>query len=222
VQKRILASAGIEWTPGQAETRLPDIDLAATGRKLADTLQRAPTQEEVLSSVLYPQVFADFTHHAQEYDNTSVLPTTAFFYGMQAGEEISVEIERGKTLIIRFLTTSDVHEDATRTVFFELNGQPRAVVVRDESVGKVAPERPKADPARKGHVAAPMPGKVSRVNVTPNQTVKEGDALLSIEAMKMETTVYSPLAGVVAEVLVEAGAMVEAADLLVAIGEAGT
>jgi pyruvate carboxylase len=219
LQKRILASAGLEWTPGLSDIRPPDIDPAATAEKLAPEIQRHPTPEEVLSYVLYPQVFTDFAQHVQEYDNTSVLPTTTFFYGMQAGEEISVEIERGKTLIIRYLTTSDVHEDGTRTVFFELNGQPRAVAVRDESAGKVAPERRKADPAERGHVAAPMPGKVSRVNVTQGQRVKEGDALLSIEAMKMETTVYSPRAGVVGEVLADAGATVETKDLLVTIDE---
>jgi len=173
----------------------------------------------VLSCALYPEVFTAFAQHVQEYDNTSVVPTTTFFYGMQAGEEIAVEIERGKTLIIRYLTTSDVHEDGTRTVFFELNGQPRAVIVRDESTGTIAPERRKADPAQKGHVAAPMPGKVSRVNITPGQSVKEGDALLSIEAMKMETTVYSPRAGVVGDVLVDAGDTVETKDLLATIDE---
>jgi pyruvate carboxylase len=219
LQKRILASAGVEWRPGLSEVQPPDIDLAATAQTLAITLQRQPTPEEVLSYVLYPQVFTDFAEHVQEYDNTSVLTTPAFFYGLQAGEEMAVEIERGKTLIIRYLTTSDVHEDGTRTVFFELNGQPRAAAVRDEAAGKLAPEKRKADPAERGHVAAPMPGKVSRVNVTPGQTVKEGDALLSIEAMKMETTVYSPLAGVVGEVLVDAGATVETKDLLVTIGE---
>ena len=219
LQKRILASAGLEWTPGLSDIRPPDIDPAATAEKLASVIQRHPAPEEVLSYVLYPEVFTGFAQHVQEYDNTSVLPTTAFFYGMQAGEEISVEIERGKTLIIRFLTTSDVHEDGTRTVFFELNGQPRAVAVRDESTGKLAPERRKADPAQRGHVAAPMPGKVSRVNITAGQKVKAGDALLSIEAMKMETTVYSPRTGVVDEILVDAGATVETKDLLVTINE---
>jgi pyruvate carboxylase len=221
LQRRVLASAGLEWKPGLADARPADVDLDQTARALQPTLQRAATREEVLSYVLYPQVFADFAQHLQEYDNTSVLPTATFFYGMQAGEEISVEIERGKTLIIRYLTTGDAHEDGTRTVFFELNGQPRAVAVRDESAAKAVPERRKADPSERGHVGAPMPGKVSRVNVSVGEAVKEGDALLFIEAMKMETTVYSPRAGLVDEILVTTGTTVKATDLLVVISDNG-
>ena len=82
---------------------------------------------DVLSYLMYPQVFLDYQKHVRSYDNTSVLPTPAFFYGLQSGEEINVEIEPGKTLIVRYLTTGEAREDGTRTVFFELNGQPREV-----------------------------------------------------------------------------------------------
>src|SRR5439155_13730101 len=142
---------------------------------------------DVLSYILCPQVFLDFQKHENAYDNTSVLPTPAFFYGLNSGEEINVEIEPGKTLIIKYLTTSDPHEDGTRTVFFELNGQPRSVNVADRSLEGVAHKHPKADDDDPNHVAAPMPGKVSSVNAKKGQEVKEGERLLSIEAMKMET-----------------------------------
>ena len=151
------------------------------------------------------------------YDNTSVLPTPAFFYGLAAGEEISVEIEPGKTLIIKYLTTGDPREDGTRTVFFELNGQPREVAVPDRSLEGNLHKHPKADPDDPNHIPAPMPGKVSNVAVKRGQDVKNGERLLSIEAMKMETAVYCPRDAKVADVLVKPGSIVAAQDLLVTL-----
>jgi pyruvate carboxylase len=142
------------------------------------------------------------------------LPTPAFFYGLQSGEEITVEIEPGKSLIVRYLTTGELREDGTRTVFFELNGQPREVVVPDRSVEAELHKHPKADPEDANHVAAPMPGKISSVAVRKGQVVKEGERLLSIEAMKMETAVYSPREATIGDVLVKAGTVVTAGDLL--------
>ncbi len=169
----------------------------------------------MLSYVLYPEVFLQFAEHRKQYGDTSVIPTPNFFYGLQAGDEIAVEIEKGKTLIIRFLTVSEVREDGTRTVFFELNGQPREVRITDRSVSAAIRRQPKADPADPSQVAAPMPGKVSTVAISKGDRVKAGERLLSIEAMKMETAVYSPRDGIVADVLVKAGSIVEAKDLLV-------
>ena len=123
----------------------------------------------------------------------------------------------GKTLFVKFLTTGEIREDGTRTVFFELNGQPRAAVVTDRSLAAVLKRHPKADPEDPNHVAAPMPGKVSTVAVRPGQLVKAGERLLSIEAMKMETAVYSPRDTTVSEVLVSAGTVVEARDLLLVL-----
>jgi pyruvate carboxylase len=118
---------------------------------------------------------------------------------------------------VKFLTTSEVREDGTRTVFFELNGQPREVRVPDRSVQGLLKRHPKADVDNPDHVAAPMPGKISSVAVRPGQPIKTGDRLLSIEAMKMETAVYSPRDGSVSEVLVAAGAVVETRDLLLVL-----
>ena len=142
------------------------------------------------------------------------IPTENFFYGLQPGDEIAVEIERGKTLIIRFLTVGEVREDGTRTVFFELNGQPREVRVADRAVEATLHRPPKADPDDPNHVAAPMPGKISTIAVKKGGVVKAGDRLLSIEAMKMETAVYSPRDAVIGDVCVKAGSIVEAKDLL--------
>jgi pyruvate carboxylase len=138
---------------------------------------------------------------------------------MEPGEEISVDIEEGKTLIIKFLTVGDPHRDGRRLVFFELNGQPREVLVVDNTLINDVRTHPKAEPGNPLQVASPMPGLVVRVNVAPGEQVGQGHKLASLEAMKMETTVYADRAGKVAEVLVKAGTQVEAGDLLVRFEE---
>jgi pyruvate carboxylase len=143
------------------------------------------------------------------------LPTAVFFYGMQPGQEINIDLERGKTLIVRYVTTSEAHEDGTRTVFFELNGQPRPLRVPDRSqVAKQPPQR-KVEPGNPKHVGAPMPGTIGTVAVRQGQELQRGDVLLTLEAMKMETTVRAEQEGVIKEVLAKAGLPVDAKDLLV-------
>ena len=217
LQKIILDSAGEKPIKGRPGAKMPKVDFAATAKELQKTLHHEPREQDVLSYILYPQVFSDYEKHLQKYDNTSVLPTPAFFYGLQSGEEISVEIEAGKTLIIRYLTTGEAREDGTRTIFFELNGQPREVVVADRSLEGKLHKQPKADPDDPDHVAAPMPGKVSNVAVKKGQAVKAGERLLSIEAMKMETAVYCPRDAKVVDVLVKPGSVVGARDLLIVL-----
>ncbi|OYW08048.1 MAG: hypothetical protein B7X34_09510 [Acidobacteriia bacterium 12-62-4] len=112
---------------------------------------------------------------------------------------------------------SEPHPDGTRTVFFDLNGQPREVVVRDRSLQATVSARPQADPLHPGHVGAPIPGAVSSVAVEAGQTVAKGDRLLVLEAMKMQSTVYAPVAGKITQKLVQAGQQVDAKDLLIVI-----
>jgi pyruvate carboxylase len=162
-------------------------------------------------------VFIDLMEHQARYGDTSTIPTINFFYGLQSGQETAVEIERGKTLIVRYLTTGEVREDGTRTVFFELNGQPRDIRVVDQKAESGVTRNAKGDPDNPSHIAAPMPGKISTVAVRAGHPVKTGERLLSIEAMKMETAVYSPRDAVVADVVVTPGAVVEARDLLVVL-----
>jgi pyruvate carboxylase len=170
-----------------------------------------------MSYLMYPQVFLDYEKFVKLYDNTSVIPTPAFLYGLQSGDEIGVTIEEGKTLIIRYLTTGEPREDGTRTVFFELNGQPREVNVPDRYREATLHKHPKADPDDPNHVAAPMPGKVSSVAVSKGEIVKVGQRLLSIEAMKMETAVYCPRDARVKEIAVKPNSIVTAKDLLVVL-----
>ena len=193
---------------------MPPADLAAAAKDIKAKTRGEPTEDDVLSYVLYPQVYLDYQKHVEQFGDTSTIPTSNFFYGLQPGEEASIEIERGKTLIIKFLTMGEVREDGTRSVFFELNGQPRAVSVTDRSASATVKRHPKADPDNASHIASPTPGKVSSVAVRAGQAVKKGVRLLSIEAMKMETAVYSPRDGKIGEVHVEAGSTVDARDLL--------
>jgi pyruvate carboxylase len=195
---------------------LPPADFAKARAELEAKLGRKPSDRDVNSYLLYPKVFLDFAESEAKYSDLSVLPTTVFFYGMETGEEVSVEIEPGKTLIIKFLTVGEVQPDGKRLVYFELNGQPREVLVTDRAaLGGVTKVRAKADPANAKHVAAPMPGAVVGVAVAAGEDVAAGQKLLTLEAMKMETTVYAERAGRVAEVLVRPGTQVEGGDLVV-------
>lgn len=161
---------------------------------------------------MYPQVFVDYDKHRQTYDDVSGIPTPYFFYGPQVMEEANIDLEKGKTLIVRYLTTGDLREDGMRTVFFELNGHPREVDVLDRSVEKALHRHPKANTDDPSHVPAPMPGKVTTINVVKGQSIKAGDRLLSIEAMKMETAVYAPRDGTVKDVLVTPGSTIASRD----------
>ena len=194
---------------------LPPADFAAARHTVEGKLRRPPTDKDVVSYLLYPKVWADYAAFRATYSDVSVLPTPAFFYGMRPGEEMSVEIEPGKTLIVKFLTVGDAHPDGRRVVFFELNGQPREVLVADRSLAAGAVQaRPKAEAGNPNHVSAPMPGAVVAVTVGVGEQVAAGQKLLTLEAMKMETTLYAERAGKVVEVLTKPGTQVEGGDLL--------
>jgi pyruvate carboxylase len=216
-QQVVLDSAHARTIAGRPSAALAPVDFVAAAGEIQARGDPEPREEDVLSYLLYPQVFRDYLAHWQRYGDTSTIPTANFFYGLQPGEETSVEIERGKTLFVRYLTTGEVREDGTRTVFFELNGQPREVRVVDRSVERLMKRHPKGEPDNPRHVWAPMAGRISSVAVRPGQTVRAGERLLSIEAMKIETALYSPRDAVIAEVSVTAGGMVEARDLLVVL-----
>jgi pyruvate carboxylase len=212
VQKRVLRGRKpLEGRPGES---LPPADFAGTRAQLEKQLGRPVSDREVVTYLLYPRVYPDFAAHIRKYSDTSVLPTTVFFYGMVPGEEISVDIEKGKTLIIKFQTVGDPHPDGKRLVFFELNGQPREVLVVDRALAGEAQRHPKAEAGNPRQVGAPMPGLVVTVPVSPGEQVAKGQKLLTLEAMKMETTLYAEQAGRIAEVLVRPGTQVEAGDLL--------
>jgi pyruvate carboxylase len=214
LQTKVLrGEAPLSERPGAS---LPPVNFAKIRTELAETFGREPedvSDQDIAAYVLYPKVFLDFASHRRDFGDTSLLPTPVFFYGPEVGEELSVEIDAGKRLIIRLLAVSDPDAKGRRTVFFELNGQPRNVVVQDAHAAADSTARPVATGAP-GEVAAPMPGAIVTVNVTVGDEVKKGDVLLSLEAMKMETSVYADQDGKVEEVFIRAGDQVDAKDLL--------
>jgi pyruvate carboxylase len=208
---------GLTPLKGRPSASLPPVHFGQELKHLEEKTGHAIRRDDLLSSLLYPEVFSKFDRFRQTYSDVSVLPTPAFFYGLKSGEEITVEIESGKTLIIKFLTFSEAHPDGTRTLFFELNGQPREITVRDKSLRVTERAHPKADPADPGQVGAPTAGVISSVAVQANHAVERGAKLLTLEAMKMQSNIYAPLSGRIVKLLVTPGQQVEAKDLLVTI-----
>ncbi len=208
---------GANPKPGRPGEHLAPVDFEQTAAEIEKKLTRKISHTDLLSYLMYPDVFLKFDGARTSYGNVDVLPTPQFFYGLETGEEIAIEIEPGKVLVVKFLTLSDPQPDGTRTVFYELNGQPREVSIRDLSRKAVVESRSKADPAIPGQVGAPIPGAVSSISVDVGQQVAKGDRLLILEAMKMQSTIYSPVAGRVKQKLVNVGDKVDAKDLLLAI-----
>ena len=195
---------------------LKDADLKAARKEAEEKVGRTLDEFEFASYLMYPKVFSDFAAAQEEYGPVSVLPTPVYFYGMSQEGEIFVDIEKGKTLVIRCLAVGETDEKGMVTVFFELNGQPRRIKVPDRAHGASnGKARRKAEPGNEAHVGAPMPGVISGVSAVAGQKVKAGDVLASIEAMKMETALHAERDGTVAEVLVKQGDQIDAKDLLV-------
>jgi pyruvate carboxylase len=213
LQKKVLGGrAPLTVRPGEL---LPPVDLQAERATAESKIGRRITEFELASHLMYPKVFAEYAAERAAFGDVSTLPTAVFFYGMHSGQEINIDLERGKTLIVRYVTTSDAHEDGTRTVFFELNGQPRPIRVQDRSqIAKRPPQR-KVEAGNPKHVGAPMPGTIGTVPVHGGQHLVRGDVLLTLEAMKMETTVRAEQDAVIKEVLVTPGLQVDAKDLLI-------
>ncbi|TPM63082.1 pyruvate carboxylase [Mesorhizobium sp. B2-2-4] len=215
LQKKVLkGDRPITARPGSL---LKPADLKASRKEIERKLERKLSEYEFASWLMYPKVFSDFAAAQETYGPVSVLPTPTYFYGMKPEDEVFVDIEKGKTLVVRCQAIGDVDDKGMVTVFFELNGQPRRVKVPDRAHGaSAAKARRKAEPGNEAHVGAPMPGVVSALAVAAGQAVKAGDVLLSIEAMKMETALHAERDGTVAEVLVKAGDQIDAKDLLIA------
>jgi pyruvate carboxylase len=215
VKQRILRDGpAFDGRPG---AMLEDADFDDATEKVRRMLDREPQRREVVSYLLYPKVYEDFVSHSKKYSDTSELPTSIFFYGMEPGEEIALDIEVGKTLIIKYVAVGTPHPDGCRVVFFELNGQPRHISVEDLAHESDIVKAVKADPDNAAHIGASMPGMIVTVAIQEGDRVKSGQKLLSLEAMKMETTIYAESAGKVGRVYIQSGSEVETGDLLLTI-----
>ena len=211
LQKIILkGEQPITCRPGEL---LEPVDFVEERLMLEERLGHKVDDRALLSYILYPNVYPEFDRHRQEFSDTSVIPTPIFFYGLEPGQETSLDIEPGKTLIIKLNAIGKVQKDGTRAVYFELNGNNRSVVIRDQSVQTDEKVNEKADKGNPNHIGAPMPGKVLKVNVKPGDELKAGDVLMVTEAMKMETNIKAKADGKVVEVRFKEGEKVEKGDL---------
>jgi len=194
---------------------LEPVDFAALREELTKEVGKNVTDQDVIAYALYPKVFVDYVKAVEQYGDISVLDTPTFFYGLRLGEEIEVEIETGKTLIVKLVSIGQPQADGTRIVYFELNGQSREVVIKDESIKSTIATKVKGDPKNPNHLSATMPGTVIKVLVEKGEKVEKGDHLVITEAMKMETTVQAPFSGTIKEIYVQNGEAIQNGDLLI-------
>lgn len=200
---------------GRAGDFMPAVDLEAKRQELVTLIDRQASDTDLASYLMYPKVFLDYVAHRREFSDVSLLPTSAFFYGLLDREEIAVDIDKGKTLVIRQTGRSEtVDEEGKIKVFFELNGQPRTARIAKAGVDKAAHARAKCSEGNPDHVGAPMPGMVVTVAVKPGQKVAKGAPLVSIEAMKMETAITAERDAVIKAIHVKPGDVVVAKDLM--------
>lgn len=213
LQKVILkGKQPITVRPGEL---LEDVDFKALREELFNEISRPVTDFDLLAYALYPKVFLDYVRTLEQFGDLSSLDTPTFLYGMRLGEEIEVEIEVGKTLIVKLISIGQPLADGTRVIYFDLNGQSRQVIIKDESVTSSVTTKQKADPKNKSHIGATMPGTVIKVVVEKGDQVKQGDHLIINEAMKMETTVQAPFSGTIKAIHVNSGEAISTGDLLI-------
>ncbi|HLX63215.1 MAG TPA: pyruvate carboxylase [Planctomycetota bacterium] len=198
----------------RAGALLPPVDLSDLRDSLAKKFGPDISRRDALSAALYDKVFNDFAAARKLYGDPAPIPTKNFLFGMDIDEEIKVEIEPGKTLIVKLISIAEPAKDGTRKVYFELNGMPREAVVRDKLAKTAAVVKRKAEPDNPHHVGAAMPGLIAEVKVSKGSEVKKNDVLMVLEAMKMQVNVAAPKDGVIREVPLKKGDIVEAGDLL--------
>lgn len=213
VNKALKGEKPLTTRPG---AHMLPVDLQASRKELSGLLEGKTINDEELNGYLmYPKVFLDYKSRHSVYGPVRALPTITFFYGMKPGEEITAEIDPGKTLEIRLQAIGETDEQGEVKVFFELNGQPRVIRVPNRLVKSQTASRPKAEAGNSNHIGAPMPGVVASVVVSTGQKVKEGDLLLTIEAMKMETGMHAERAAVIKVIHAHSGGQIDAKDLLI-------
>ncbi len=195
---------------------VPAVNLEETRADVSGQMEgKDVDDEDLMGYLMYPKVFLDYMGRHRTYGPVRTLPTKTFFYGMEPGDEITAEIDPGKTLEIRLQAIGETDDKGDVRVFFELNGAPRVIRVPNRMATAASAARPKAEIGNPNHVGAPMPGIVASIGAQAGQQVKEGDLLLTIEAMKMETGIYAERDALVKAVHVSPGGQIDAKDLMV-------
>ena len=215
LQAKVLnGKAPLQGRPGEA---LASIDLEQTRETLAAQLKEEISDFDLASYLMYPGVFTDYAEMERKYGDVGILPTHIFFYGLQSGEETVLSFEDNRQAIVHYLATSEPDEEGMRRVFFELNGQPQTVIVRDSNLSYEVHQNEKADPADPAHLAAPMPGLVVAVEVSTGERIRQGDTVVVLEAMKMQSAIPAEKSGIIKRVVVSPDHVVDTGDLLVVI-----
>ncbi|EJF89145.1 pyruvate carboxylase [Bartonella tamiae] len=196
---------------------LEPADLVIERTQAVEKIGHEMQDHEFASYLMYPKVFVDYSAASSLYGPVSVLPTHVYFYGLPLEQEVVIDIEKGKSLVVRNLSVTEADDQGMVSVFFELNGQPRRIKVPDRIHNLPTKTRPKIENGNVSHIGAPMPGIISSVDVKVGQKVKAGDVLIAIEAMKMETVLHAEKDATIVDVLVTQGDQIDAKDLLVVL-----
>ncbi len=205
----------IEGRPGAL---IPPVDFEALRNQLAEISPEAiRNNTSVISFAMYPKVYEEYVRHRKEYGYIMRMGSHVFFNGMAVGEVNQINIEDGKTLIIKYIGLGDLNDDGTRTVHFELNGMHREVSVVDPLAKNAGVSTVMADASDPRQIGASIPGMISRVEVQPGDEVDKNQVLAVVEAMKMETSIVAPQSGVIDQVLIKKGDNVKAGELLISL-----
>ena len=206
-EQPLLERPGKSIPPVEIEVMRAEVEALLEGKKVDN--------EDLNGYLMYPKVFLDYMGRHKAYGPVRTIPTKTFFYGMEAGEEITAEIDPGKTLEIRLQAIGETNEEGDSRVFFELNGQPRVIRVPNRKIKSQTAARAKIEVGNLAHIGAPMPGVVASVAAKVGTEVREGDLLLTIEAMKMETGIHAERDAIIKALHVSIGSQIDAKDLLI-------
>ena len=205
-------SKPLQQRPGSI---IPPIDIEEERKILEKKYDEKIDNKKLASHLMYPKVFDDYMMHRKKFSDTSVLPTSLFFYGSKPDKEYSLRIDKGKNLIIRYLAKSNTNNKGMQSVFFEINGQPRTIEIEDRIFSKGISKKIKADDTNRNQIGSPLPGQIAKIYIKAGDRVIKGDSLLIIEAMKMETTIAAETSSIIKSITVETGDNVETKDLLI-------
>ena len=203
---------------------LPPEDFDKIKEHLEKDCKISPTEEDIISSAIYPDVFDDYLKFRSEYGDLSHMGSDIFFHGLAEGETCEIEVAEGKILVVRFIDMSKLDNEGYRTLVFEVNGNRREVKIKDNSKRIVGEELGSdvsvmADEDNPLEVGAGIPGTVLKVLVNEGDTVKEGQSLVVIEAMKMETNITASASGTVESVFAKEGQQVKSGELLIRLSK---
>lgn len=218
LRSKVLQSRGLEPIEGRPGQFLSDYDFDKSRELLNKRFgEKNVSEKDLLSYALYPQVFVDWKEFQATYGEVGALPTQYFLNPMKKGDEVDIELGDGKNLLVRLVSISDVNSEGTRTVIFNVNGEPWYIPVSDLATDGARVVREKAKGP--GQVGAPMPGVVVGLKVKAGDFIKEGEAVATMSAMKMETSIPANASGKIARVLVNVGDKVEADEMILEIEE---